>query len=376
MKEISIVFIILVLLYFFLGIVLLIFSVFYHRKEINFLTTAYFARALLYLAPGLLLFNINIEFSVWITGPLKVFIIPLYYLFVVKLFESDKSIKRKDLWHFAPFVIDLVFTIIIASNHASEVVGNKQFGVKEAFSTIWEENFYYTLLSATARSISFLQWGVYSIFIIPLIKQCIDLQKNEKAQVDYQYILWLKGIVGLFVVMGLFEGLAIFGVYSYPPVFILNFLILIFTGFFFFLFVVLFANKNNISDEPHEVINTETFSEEMDNKKWLKIFLEMEVFLDHGLTLQKTSLILDVPKYRLTQLIREEGYTNFYSLVNYYRVEKSKVLLMSLPDSHVIESVIEDSGFHSRSTYFRVFKEFTGVTPGEYLNNRHVMQLN
>lgn len=61
--------------------------------------------------------------------------------------------------------------------------------------------------------------------------------------------------------------------------------------------------------------------------------------------------------------------SSFYSFVNFYRVEKSKVLLKLIPDTYVIESIIEESGFNSRSTFFRVFKEFTGETPGHFLQN-------
>lgn len=366
-KEVSYFFIVLLFLFTFLGIMLVLFSIFKKQKEINYLSLSYLLRAVHFIAPSLFILQLNIEFSVWITGPIKVFIIPLNYLFVRKLFDADKSWQMRDLWHFVPFVLDCFLTFPIAYYHASDVVNNSNIDVHKAFSTVWDGNFYYTLLSTVGRSISFLQWTFYFIITIPLIRKCIRRLKGEQSHINVQYVRWLNGILAVFIIMGLFEGLAIFGVYSKPIPFLLNFLFLIFYGFYFFLFVVLFSGKEGVL--PDEQTETEELSKKSENDKlqWLKQFERDEVYLDSELTLQKAAVILQLPKYRLTQNIQEQGYSSFYSFVNYYRVECSKKLLKNLPDSYVVESVISECGFKSRSTFFRVFKELSGITPGQYI---------
>lgn len=354
-------------MYAFLGALLILFSYFKKRKEINYLSLSYLLRAVSFLAPSLFLIQANIEFSVWITGPIKVFIIPLNYLFVRKLFDADKSWKKSDLWHFVPFLIDCCLTFPVAYYHASDVVNNNNIIVKEAFNTVWEGNFYYTLLSTVGRSISFLQWTFYFIITIPLVRKCIATLKFERSNINYQYVKWLNGIVFIFIAMGLFEGLAIFGIYRHPVFFLLQFLFLIFYAFYFFLFVVLFSGEVDIIiDKPDETAD-EVGEVEDDRTKWLDEFEKQEAFLDPDLTLQKAAILVQLPKYKLTQYIRDLGYTSFYSFVNYYRVERSKRLLKAMPDSHVVDSIVADSGFKSRSTYFRVFKEFTGITPGQFI---------
>ena len=52
-KEVSYFFIILLLLYAFLGVLLLLFSYFKKRKEINYLSLSYLLRAVSFLAPSL-----------------------------------------------------------------------------------------------------------------------------------------------------------------------------------------------------------------------------------------------------------------------------------------------------------------------------------
>lgn len=368
-EEVAIFFLILLVIYLILGVILSIFAILRKQKEIHYLSVSYILRAILLIAPSIFIYNVNLEFSVWITGPIKVFIIPLNYLFVRKLFEADKSWNKNDIWHFTPFFINCILTFIIASNHASEVVNGSQLDVKEMFHTVWEGNFYFTLLSSVARSISFLQWTFYFILTIPLVKKCIRYQKQEKSQINYRFINWLKGVTVLFIIMGLFEGLAIFGVYSYPPVFLAMFILLIIYAFYFFHFVVLFSKEFHFEMVQSSELTKNIRIKDNNDQKWLNKFIELEVFTDPDLTLQKAALLLNLPKYKLTQFIRNEGHSSFYSFVNFYRVEKSKVLLKSIPDTYVIESVIEDSGFNSRSTYFRVFKEFTGETPGHYLQS-------
>jgi len=370
MKGAAPFFLILLCLYLFFGIALMAIAFFNKQRETHYLSLSFILRALLYLAPSIYIYNIGIEWSVWITGPIKVFIIPLNFLFIKTLFEEDKSWKRNDIWHFVPFFLDTIFTFVIAYSHANDVVNNNQIDIKEALSTVWEGNFYYTLLSFVARVVSMGQWIIYSLLTIPLIRSVIHTQKLVLSQINFNYINWLKGITYLFIVMGLFEGMAIFGIYNHPLASLSMFLVLIIYAFYFFLFVVLYYTESDkFMFENNPAAIESGVKEEEENCECLKRFIEQGIFLNPDLNLQKAATQLGIPKYKLTQFVHEEGHASFYSFVNFYRVEKSKALLLTIPDCQVIESVFRDSGFNSRSTFFRVFKEFTGETPGHYLHN-------
>ena len=101
----------------------------------------------------------------------------------------------------------------------------------------------------------------------------------------------------------------------------------------------------------------------------LELFKEKKLFLNPILTLQETSDELVIAKYKLTKIIKEAGYINFYAFVNEQRVQYSKKLLKNLPSHLSMESVVKESGFQARSTYYRVFKEMTGLTPKEYMTH-------
>ena len=56
--------------------------------------------------------------------------------------------------------------------------------------------------------------------------------------------------------------------------------------------------------------------------------------------------------------------TSFYNLVNRFRIEQAKKLLLDPKASHLsIEGIAYECGFKSRSTFFKFFKKEVGMTP-------------
>lgn len=373
MREVSILLSVLMFLYLFLGVILMFFTFLKKRNEIYYLSVAFLLRSALYIVGAFMLFNLNIEYSVWITGPIKVSLIPITYLFVKKLFEYNKSLKRNELWHFLPLIMDCILTFYIASRHASDVTNGSSLNAKQAFGTIWEENFYYTLLSSVARSIAFIQSIYYSILLLPFIRKILNYRKDNHSKINFSFFKWLNAVIVIFLVIGIFEGLAIFGVYKNTWVFILWFVVLVGNAFFFFLFIILFSENEFVLTKQVLLFrnDAESKSENKDYHGWLEFFIQKKLYTEPGLTLKKVSDELKIPTYKLTNLIKSEGYSNFYCFVNYYRVENCKSLLVNIPENHSLESVINETGFNSRATFFRVFKELTGETPNEFIKKRN-----
>jgi AraC-like DNA-binding protein len=297
----------------------------------------------------------------------------LTYLFIENLFKSEKRFIVRNLWHFVPFALDYLLTIYVVTFHNEELILRTPLQ-ENLLGMTWEGNFYYTLLATTARAISLLQTIFYSAAMLPRLQNYLSNQKLELSQLNYRFFYWTKGVIILFVLIGFFEGAALLGVYRYPIVFGAALLFLVFNAFYLFLYVVNFRPEaiRTIYNTSTEQETIELIQTEAEPTEWLEEFIKQELYLNPELSLQKTSFELNIAKYKLPQLIKDEGYPNFYSFVNHYRVLKSKDLLKELPDSHVIESIITDSGFKSRSTFFRVFKEFTGITPREYWQNQHL----
>jgi AraC-like DNA-binding protein len=92
-----------------------------------------------------------------------------------------------------------------------------------------------------------------------------------------------------------------------------------------------------------------------------------KLYQETELTLQDLSNKLQLPPHRVSTAINEGLKKNFYDLVNGYRVEEAKRLLLHPANAnYTILSVGFEAGFNSKTTFNTVFKKFTGQTPTEF----------
>ncbi|MEA4885543.1 MAG: AraC family transcriptional regulator [Bacteroides graminisolvens] len=115
----------------------------------------------------------------------------------------------------------------------------------------------------------------------------------------------------------------------------------------------------------------------MDNLKSLRdrlIYLleKMEIFKNPELKISDVSLLLKTNRTYVSKVVNEELNTNFCDLVNSYRVNYAEELLCSpeQANSLSIAEIAEMSGFSSESSFYRVFKNKKGISPGVYKQHR------
>ena len=89
--------------------------------------------------------------------------------------------------------------------------------------------------------------------------------------------------------------------------------------------------------------------------------------MKEDISLQSLSEELDVPAYQLSWVINRKMNLTFSELVNSYRVEEVKKRLASPQDTEkTILDIAFDAGFNTKTSFNRVFKKITGVTPSHY----------
>jgi len=101
----------------------------------------------------------------------------------------------------------------------------------------------------------------------------------------------------------------------------------------------------------------------------LKYMNEKKPFLIPDITLSSLASELDVTPDHLSGIINNKLGKNFFDFINHYRIEEFKT--RSLADENkkfTLLSIAYDCGFNSKATFNRVFKNVTGITPGEYAN--------
>ncbi len=96
-----------------------------------------------------------------------------------------------------------------------------------------------------------------------------------------------------------------------------------------------------------------------------KILVVDEAYLDEDLTLGKLAELLPTTDKKLSLLLNQHLATSFYDLINQHRVEAVKQMMTN--DRFGRRPNIEIAyacGFKSKSSFNRVFKKQTGLTPG------------
>ncbi|MFL5813246.1 MAG: helix-turn-helix domain-containing protein, partial [Bdellovibrionia bacterium] len=98
-----------------------------------------------------------------------------------------------------------------------------------------------------------------------------------------------------------------------------------------------------------------------------KTMKEQQPYLDPNFNLTKLSKLVRVPDYQLSQVLNMGMKTNFYDLLNRYRIEHL-IELWSDPsrDEISILDLAFEVGFNSKSTFNTAFKKVTGKTPSAY----------
>jgi len=98
-------------------------------------------------------------------------------------------------------------------------------------------------------------------------------------------------------------------------------------------------------------------------------------FLQKDITLHEMANILGSNKTYLSAYLNHHKNITFNDLLNRYRVEElCGLLAQTTNDRFTLEYLAEQCGFNSKSTFYTVFKRFTGMSPATYRN--HIRKLN
>jgi AraC-like DNA-binding protein len=95
---------------------------------------------------------------------------------------------------------------------------------------------------------------------------------------------------------------------------------------------------------------------------------EQKLYLEEGVTLRQVAAGLEVSPNHLSQAINQGLNKNFYELINERRVEEFKRRVVDPENrTYTLLAIALDSGFSSKSSFNRVFKQFTGLSPKQYV---------
>ncbi|NRB50058.1 MAG: AraC family transcriptional regulator [Saprospiraceae bacterium] len=103
------------------------------------------------------------------------------------------------------------------------------------------------------------------------------------------------------------------------------------------------------------------------HRRILSLLEEGHIYLNEELTLGRMAQDIPTTDKKLSTLINHHLHTNFYDLINAYRVQVVKQKLAAKEFEHLtILAIAFDSGFKSKTSFNRIFKKETGMSPSAY----------
>ena len=133
-------------------------------------------------------------------------------------------------------------------------------------------------------------------------------------------------------------------------------------------------SRNHIGQGGAERPKEKYLSSNLDNesidahfRNICQLFDEEKLFLEPQLKIEDVAKRLDISVHKASQIINSKSNNSFFDFVNRYRVEYFKKLL-SDPDKRkfTILALGIESGFNSKASMNRVFKNFVGQSPKEF----------
>ena len=117
--------------------------------------------------------------------------------------------------------------------------------------------------------------------------------------------------------------------------------------------------RNNIHIKDEEFIYT----------KLKDLLEEDQIFRQNDLNESKLAELLETNTTYLSTIINSRFNLPFKTLLNNYRIDEARRLLVSDEFSNYsIEGIANEVGYQSRSAFYQVFKQNTGMTPMDYIN--------
>ena len=320
-----------------------------------------------YILPSLKLLSSE-EMYAYVFLPIASLAPALLLLFVKTFLEPNTPLSRKQWYIFVPFVIfflaGLVFKIV------------KWTG----YTTVSFNNFFADVLIVQELVGLVMMLGV-SVYTLVLTFR-YSSKKSKTASQSVRGLLWLK--VTLFLLL---FGTVLWGYAVLKQLFFsidLRWFLFLWVALAFLIYWLGYAGRYKFElwlerkKIRQSVVKTEKPNEKdtWENphlKQLEKLMKEDKLYLDSQLSLESVAAELGISPSHLSRLLNQEGNIGFAHYLNAFRVDEAIQLLGNASfNRYTMTAIGLESGFKSKSAFFRIFKEKTGQSPSAYQKNQLV----
>jgi len=290
----------------------------------------------------------------------------LVWLYVRALLRPDKTFKN--IWpHFIPFGIVFSYSTFVATFRSDEVITQYNESI-ELLKTNQSS------LNTGAIVLMIFLVGINLFYLFRSVK--ITNSYNRRLQenlsnIDHLTINWVKTFQNLWIILFITPLTIYFfnDLYRFTEQLSLGYILvfsflLLSVVFNFFLLEQVYKPVSIFKNEPKRIVSESKDERQKQFEKLKNLLEEKRYYLDDELSLSQLAEYMDLKPLELTGLIKFSPYENFYDLINSYRVEAVKKELLASKEQ--IIQLAYQNGFRSKSTFNKIFKEKTGMTPKDY----------
>lgn len=324
-------------------------------KSINRTANRFLSLALVFMVLAMAsLLGPDIKMIVWLSRPDWLPLLfsmttgPLVYFYVLKITRPNYQIGYRELLHFCPLLMTQLVVIPVIDKNFHRVIPILQFS---AFSSV----------------------AVYLFLSYRIIPRFQKHPKNKGTDRQRHELWRLRRLLGNFGILCLlwisyvaadyFAHYNPLGLPAYYPTYLLLAIIIIWIS------AVAFSwPEIRLPDLAPPIPKPSPSAELAQKGVWLKSAMKTNLFYqDAELSLSSLAEKLDIHTHELSRIINTAVKKNFNDFINEYRV-RDVILKMQHPAyNHItLLGIAFESGFNSKSTFNRIFKQMTGKSPVEY----------
>lgn len=301
----------------------------------------------------------------WIPFTYSLALGPALYFYVRKLCRPEFRFRAIHLWHFSPVLLEL-------GVHLFELAQSYQQGIR-----IHRTTAFYTF-NPVLQFLAISSVTAYSLLAVQEIRRFHRwLADHYSNYLQYQ-LHWLRRLLILFALLWIswipyvlvdflfFDYRLDFP--AYYPLYVLIAVMYVWIGVEAFLRPEYIILETREKKEPASS-NGQAPSEEVQQQaQWLRDQMAHNLFyLNAELSLQNLAEDLDLHPHALSRIINQGIGTNFSDFINEYRVREVIRKMQDPKLQHItLLGIAYDSGFNSKTSFNRIFKNSTGKTPSEF----------
>ncbi len=333
-----------------------------------------------FLATFILLFSLNIIRNLYtdtdlhpvlhylyiITWSITIFLGPVFYLYVRSL-TGNAHIRFNT--SFKHFIVPLSYLIFLSYGFFNGIVTNEAVQKHKTILVLY--TFFQLFI--------IVQLLTYLVLSLRIIWRYHKKLKDQYADIDKLKLNWLFQLTTAILIQYLFwvlffDGDLLLLKKNVPSIiiFIFRALAAVFVywiGYYSLLKPEIFIEFNQQQSSSKKTIVAPQEIEKY-KKKLLKLLTEDKIYLDASLTIHQLAKKLKTNSKIASQVINTGFNKSFYDVINAYRIEEVKQNLLDPKyKNYTIEAIAFSSGFKSSTTFNRLFKRHTTLTPNQFKNN-------